>query len=210
MKREEHAPENVRFDTGGLPAEEENVAELLARQAFEEERYFHPPDEVPPGLSVRELEPSLDGPEKLSQESSRGGDDDFWADRAAQEHRAYSEAEEEHLRPSCPASSVDGPSSLLSISDAARAAGVNRCTIQRKIKSGVLAMVGATGTRRISAAELARVFGPLKTIPAEVPQGAAPCCAALDALRLELAAAREREARLLDLLARASGTPQGV
>lgn len=52
---------------------------------------------------------------------------------------------------------------MLNITQAARAAGVDRATIHRALKSGRLsATVGETGARAIDTAELARVF-PLRS-----------------------------------------------
>ena len=110
----------------------------------------------------------------------------------------------------------------LTISAAARAAGVDRSTLQRKIKTGAISTVlDEAGNRRIEVAELLRVFGPLKTdgttpaaphaAPSAVmPQDAAPCgtpeTAAsgtlVEVLRRELEAAKDREAMLLNLLAK--------
>ncbi len=52
---------------------------------------------------------------------------------------------------------------LLGINEAARAAGVARSTIQRKIKSGELSVTRSIdGTRGIDTSELIRVFGELQ------------------------------------------------
>ena len=57
---------------------------------------------------------------------------------------------------------------ILGISAAARAAGVNRSTLQRAIKTGRLsATIDAAGERGIDLAELLRVFGPLRQMPQE-------------------------------------------
>ena len=54
----------------------------------------------------------------------------------------------------------------LSISAAARAAGVSRTTIQKAIKTGRLsATTNAAGNRVIDLSELLRVYGPLQPIP---------------------------------------------
>jgi predicted site-specific integrase-resolvase len=54
----------------------------------------------------------------------------------------------------------------LSISAAARTAGVSRTTIQKAIKTGRLsATTNATGNRVIDLSELLRVYGPLQPIP---------------------------------------------
>lgn len=60
---------------------------------------------------------------------------------------------------------------ILSISAAAVAAGIDRRTLQRAIKSGRLsATTNAAGERGIDVAELIRVFGPLPGMPQETPQ----------------------------------------
>lgn len=91
---------------------------------------------------------------------------------------------------------------ILGISAAARAAGVNRSTLQRAIKTGRLsATIDAAGERGIDLAELLRVFGPLRQMPQEdpaaSPQPAAPIAAAdvtvVDLLREQLRQAQERE-----------------
>lgn len=61
---------------------------------------------------------------------------------------------------------------ILSISAAANAAGIDRRTLQRAVKSGRLsATVNAAGERGIDLAELIRVFGPLQGLPQPTPQG---------------------------------------
>lgn len=61
---------------------------------------------------------------------------------------------------------------ILSISAAANAAGIDRRTLQRAVKSGRLsATVNAAGERGIDLAELIRVFGPLQGLPQDTPQG---------------------------------------
>jgi hypothetical protein len=91
---------------------------------------------------------------------------------------------------------------ILGISAAARAAGVNRSTLQRAIKTGRLsATIDAAGERGIDLAELLRVFGPLRQVPQEdataPPQPAAPIAAAdatvVELLREQLRQAQERE-----------------
>lgn len=109
---------------------------------------------------------------------------------------------------------------ILSISDAARAAGINRRTLQRAIQTGRLsAAIDAAGGRGVDLAELIRAFGPLKEAPQEEPRGqgaamsqetaphTAPDTALVDALREQvrqvqdqLHHAQERETRLLALL----------
>lgn len=119
---------------------------------------------------------------------------------------------------------------ILSISAAANAAGIDRRTLQRAIKSGRLsATVNAAGERGIDLAELIRVFGPLQGLPQDMPQptpqgqdaavsqdapGGAAGAALVEALRDQVRQAQEqlrqahdreqqaqeREARLLDML----------
>ena len=61
---------------------------------------------------------------------------------------------------------------ILSISAAANAAGIDRRTLQRAIKSGRLsATVNAAGERGVDIAELIRAFGPLQGMPQGTPQG---------------------------------------
>ncbi len=61
---------------------------------------------------------------------------------------------------------------ILSISAAANAAGIDRRTLQRAIKSGRLsATVNAAGERGIDIAELIRAFGPLQEMPQGMSQG---------------------------------------
>lgn len=61
---------------------------------------------------------------------------------------------------------------IFTISAAAHAAGIDRRTLQRAIKSGRLsATANAAGERGIDLAELIRVFGPLREMPQELPQG---------------------------------------
>ena len=102
--------------------------------------------------------------------------------------------------------------SLLTITEAAHVAGVSRRTIQRSIQSGRLsATTTATGERAIDAAELLRVFGPLRQAPSDTPasmsQVVAPDVAPdatvlmlVDVLREQLKQAHEEKARLLSLL----------
>lgn len=61
---------------------------------------------------------------------------------------------------------------IFTISAAAHAAGIDRRTLQRAIKSGRLsATANAAGERGIDLAELIRIFGPLREMPQELPQG---------------------------------------
>ncbi len=115
---------------------------------------------------------------------------------------------------------------ILSISAAAHAAGIDRRTLQRAIKSGRLsATVNAAGERGIDVAELIRVFGPLQGTPQGTPQwqdaavsqdapGAAAGATLIETLRDQVRQgqeqlrqahdreqqAQEREARLLAML----------
>jgi hypothetical protein len=61
---------------------------------------------------------------------------------------------------------------ILTISAAAHAAGIDRRTLQRAIKSGRLsATTNAAGERGIDLAELIRAFGPLREMPQDTPLG---------------------------------------
>ncbi|MER2625368.1 MAG: hypothetical protein ABTS22_15720 [Accumulibacter sp.] len=61
---------------------------------------------------------------------------------------------------------------IVSISEAARAAGINRRTLQRAIQTGRLsATIDTAGGRGVDLAELIRAFGPLKEAPQETPRG---------------------------------------
>lgn len=91
---------------------------------------------------------------------------------------------------------------VLGISAAARAAGVNRSTLQRAIKNGRLSTtIDAAGERGIDLSELLRVFGPLRQTPqdepAATPQSAAPIAAAdaagVELLKEQLRQVQERE-----------------
>ena len=93
---------------------------------------------------------------------------------------------------------------ILSISAAATAAGIDRRTLQRAIKSGrISATVDAAGERGIDVAELIRVFGPLRETPPETPQrqdaalsqdapGGAAGAALVDSLRDQVRQAQEQ------------------
>lgn len=95
---------------------------------------------------------------------------------------------------------------LLSKTEAAEAAGVDRTTIYRKIKSGELSVVlDAAGEERIDTSELLRVFKALRGDAfagnAAMPHPATSNDAELVALlKDQLRAAEEREQRLLALL----------
>lgn len=91
---------------------------------------------------------------------------------------------------------------ILGISAAARAAGINRSTLQRAIKTGrISATIDAAGERGIDLAELLRAFGPLRQMPQEdpaaPPQPAAPIAAAdaavVELLKEQLQQAQKRE-----------------
>ena len=102
--------------------------------------------------------------------------------------------------------------SLLSITEAAHAAGVSRRTIQRSIQSGRLsAATTATGERTIDTTELLRVFGPLRHAPSDTPASMSRPVATNDApndtltmlvevLRDQLQQAQQEKARLLAML----------
>lgn len=99
---------------------------------------------------------------------------------------------------------------LLTITEAARAAGVSRRTIQRSLQSGRLsATTTATGERAIDTTELLRVYGPLRQSPSDTPATLsqpvttddAPDTAMLvEILREQLHQAQAEKARLLSLL----------
>lgn len=102
--------------------------------------------------------------------------------------------------------------SLLSITEAAHAAGVSRRTIQRSIQSGRLSTATtATGERTIDTTELLRVFGPLRHAPSDTPASMSRPVATNDApndtltmlvevLRDQLQQAQQEKARLLAML----------
>ena len=97
---------------------------------------------------------------------------------------------------------------LLSITEAARAAGVSRRTIQRSIQSGRLsATTTMTGERAIDTAELLRVFGPLRHAPSDTPASMSQPVATNDTmtmlvevLRDQLQQAQQEKSRLLAML----------
>lgn len=102
--------------------------------------------------------------------------------------------------------------SLLSITEAAHAAGVSHRTIQRSIQSGRLSTATtATGKRTIDTTELLRVFGPLRHAPSDTPASMSRPVATNDApndtltmlvevLRDQLQQAQQEKARLLAML----------
>ena len=102
---------------------------------------------------------------------------------------------------------------IMSISEAARAAGINRRTLQRAIQTGRLsATVDAAGGRGVDLAELIHTFGPLKEAPQETPRGpdavmsheTAPHhvseTALVEVLREQLQQAQQEKDRLMSLL----------
>ena len=101
---------------------------------------------------------------------------------------------------------------ILNLSAAARACGIDRKTLYRAIKKGrISTTTNATGERGIDVAELLRVFGPLKETPqvsrgefVDVPHSAppptVPDTALIEMLREQVRQAQEREARLLTML----------
>lgn len=102
--------------------------------------------------------------------------------------------------------------SLLSITEAAHAAGVSRRTIQRSVQSGRLsAATTATGERAIDTTELLRVFGPLRHAPSDTPASMSRPVATNDApndtmtmlvevLRDQLQQVQQEKTRLLAML----------
>jgi hypothetical protein len=101
---------------------------------------------------------------------------------------------------------------LLTLSEAARTAGVSRRTIQRSLQSGRWsAATTATGERAIDPAKLLRVFGPLRHAPGDTPASMSQPVAIHDApdtamttrvevLREQLQQAQQEKARLLAML----------
>ena len=102
---------------------------------------------------------------------------------------------------------------ILTLTQAAKAAGVARSTLYRAIRKGRISVVSQpNGSKGIDTAELMRVFGPLQDA-AEQPQQSnaqqdvALLRARIDALerentllRDEVQASRERENKLLDVV----------
>jgi len=94
---------------------------------------------------------------------------------------------------------------LLNFIAAARAAGVNRSTVARAVKTGRLSTVtNAAKERCIDTAELMRVFGPLKAHAQAdtptLPRHAIGSDALLERLQAQLQEAKEREIRLWAML----------
>ena len=104
---------------------------------------------------------------------------------------------------------------ILTLTQAAKAAGVARSTLYRAIRKGRISVISQpNGSKGIDTAELMRVFGPLQDA-AEQPQQSNPqqdvalLHARIDALerenillRDEVQASRERENKLLDVVSR--------
>lgn len=94
----------------------------------------------------------------------------------------------------------------LSFAEAARLAGVDNSTVHRYVRRGLLSAVRLpNGRRAIELSELVRVFPDIAAGPGTPQQGAeqtaAPASpATVELLQRELAAAREREQRLLTML----------
>ena len=102
---------------------------------------------------------------------------------------------------------------LLTLTQAAKTAGIARSTLYRAIHNGRISVVSQpNGTKGIDTSELQRVFGPLQrtTEPAkqyDAPQDVALLQVRIDALerengllRDEIQASRERENKLLDVV----------
>ena len=102
---------------------------------------------------------------------------------------------------------------LLTLTQAAKTAGIARSTLYRAIRKGRLSVVSQpNGSKGIDTSELQRVFGPLQrtTKPTEqhdAPQDVALLQVRIDALerengllRDEIQASREREGKLLDVV----------
>ena len=104
---------------------------------------------------------------------------------------------------------------ILSLTEAAKAANVARSTLYRAIRQGRLSAVShPSGGRGVDTAELIRVFGPLQGATEQAQQDATVQDVALlrvriDALerenrllREEVEASRSRESKLLDVVSR--------
>ena len=102
---------------------------------------------------------------------------------------------------------------LLTLTQAAKTAGIARSTLYRAIQNGRLSVVSKpNGSKGIDTSELQRVFGPLQnttelTRQPDAPQDVALLQARIDALerengllRDEIQASRERENKLLDVV----------
>ena len=104
---------------------------------------------------------------------------------------------------------------ILTLTQAAKAAGVARSTLYRAIRNGRISVISQpNGSKGIDTVELMRVFGPLQdaaeqTQRSNMHQNAALLRARIDALerentllRDEVQASRERENKLLDVVSR--------
>ena len=102
---------------------------------------------------------------------------------------------------------------LLTLTQAAKTAGIARSTLYRAIRNGRLSVVSQpNGSKGIDTSELQRVFGPLQSTTKlsgqyDAPQDVALLQARIDALerengllRDEIQASRERESKLLDVV----------
>ena len=102
---------------------------------------------------------------------------------------------------------------LLTLTQAAKTAGIARSTLYRAIRNGRLSVVSQpNGSKGIDTSELQRVFGPLRgatklTRQYDAPKDVALLQARIDALerengllRDEIQASRERESKLLDVV----------
>ena len=102
---------------------------------------------------------------------------------------------------------------LLTLTQAAKTAGIARSTLYRAIRNGRISVVSQpNGSKSIDTSELQRVFGPLQSTTKPPGQNDAPQDVALlqtriDALerengllRDEIQASRERESKLLDVV----------
>ena len=104
---------------------------------------------------------------------------------------------------------------LLTLTQAAKTAGIARSTLYRAIRNGRISVVSQpNGNKGIDTSELQRVFGPLQsatkpTRQYDAPQDVALLQTRIDALerengllRDEIQASRERESKLLDMVSR--------
>ena len=102
---------------------------------------------------------------------------------------------------------------LLTLTQAAKTAGIARSTLYRAIRNGHISVVSQpNGSKGIDTSELQRVFGPLQsatksTRQSDAPQDVALLQARIDALerenkllRDEVQASRVRESKLLDVV----------
>ena len=98
---------------------------------------------------------------------------------------------------------------ILNVTEAARAVGVGKATIYRRLKDGTLtASKRSDGSKGVDTAELIRVFGELKSQPDENLMESSLRRSEIvellqrqiDSLENQLQASLERETKLLDLL----------